>query len=164
MNNISDFAEPHCRPNILTLGYSNPLQHCKNCSGSARGSDKEVKTSTWPPNSPDPNMIKHRGDVIEQLQSIEAPHWVRHSLSCPEQFLWSGAFFCQGGGHYQQGLPLQYDVLNVLASVMLKSDFLFTSVNLYTPRIHINAASYWQRQANVLQSKNVCHLQAMACL
>lgn len=97
MNNISDFAEPHCRPNILTLGYSNPLQHCKNCSGSARGSDKEVKTSTWPPNSPDPNMIKHRGDVIEQLQSIEAPHWVRHSLSCPEQFLWSGAFSCQGG-------------------------------------------------------------------
>lgn len=77
MNNICDFAEPHCRPNILTLGYSNPLPHCKSCSGSAGGSDKEVKMLTWPPNSPDPNMIKHHGDVIEQLQFTVAPHWVR---------------------------------------------------------------------------------------
>lgn len=35
--------------------------------------DKHFKVLTWPPNAPDPNLIEHLCDVLEQVQSMEVP-------------------------------------------------------------------------------------------
>ena len=33
------------------------------------GVDKELKASTWPPNFPDPSVIGHQLDMLEQVRS-----------------------------------------------------------------------------------------------
>lgn len=35
--------------------------------------DKHFKVLTWPRNAPDPNLIEHLCDVLEQVQSMEVP-------------------------------------------------------------------------------------------
>lgn len=106
-------AHKHCcRPRALWQQHSlmhapkqenAPCHTTKPAQEWPEKSDKKLEELIQPPNSPDPNPIKHLGDVLDQVWPAEAPSWIRPCFdpSSPGRRTSGAVLWWLAPGHWQ---------------------------------------------------------------